>query len=113
MSGPDWRPLGPPTDFPSGSLRGLRVEDHRLCIGHSERGLFAVSDTCPHAGGSLSEGMVKGREVICPLHAWGFDVTTGASPEDPSCTLTVYELRTRGDAVEVRIAPDPRRRPPA
>ena len=54
--------------------------------------------------------MVEGREVICPLHAWGFDVTTGISPEDPSCKLVVYRTRTRENAVEVQIEPDPRTR---
>ena len=113
MSDPQWRPVGREADFPSGSLRGLRVEGHRLCVGRGDAGLFAVSDTCPHAGGSLSKGMVTGSEIICPLHAWGFDVATGTSPDDPSCTLTVYELRTRDGTVEVQIEPDRRRRLPA
>ena len=110
MSELQWHRIGLASDFKPGSLRGMRVESHRLCIGHGDTGPFAVEDTCPHAGGSLSEGMVEGREVICPLHAWGFDVTTGISPEDPSCKLVVYRTRTREGAVEVQIEPDPRTR---
>lgn len=110
MTADGWRRVGRPEDFPAGSIRGVLTEGHRLCVGSGDDGLFAVGDTCPHAGGSLSEGMVEGRQVICPLHAWGFDVTTGISPEDPSCKLVVYRTRTRENAVEVQIEPDPRTR---
>lgn len=44
------------------------------------------------------------------LDSWGFDVATGTTPDDTRCTLAVYELRTCGGDVEVRIEPDPRRR---
>ena len=98
-----WHRVGEETEFAPGSLRGARVAGLRLCIGRSDAGLFAVSDTCPHAGGSLSEGMIDGREVICPIHAWGFDVENGSSPDDPSCVVSVYPVRVVGGAVEVLV----------
>lgn len=39
--------------------------------------VFAVSDRCPHRGGPLSEGIVHGERVICPLHNWVFDLNSG------------------------------------
>ena len=110
MSAESWHRIGRQSDFAAGSLRGMRIEGHRLCVGRSETGWFAVADTCPHAGGSLSEGMIEGREIICPLHAWGFDVATGTTPDDTSCKLAVYQLRTCDEDIEVRIEPGPRRR---
>ena len=103
MSELQWHRIGLASDFKPGSLRGMRVESHRLCIGHGDTGPFAVEDTCPHAGGSLSEGLVDGREIVCPLHAWGFDVETGESPDDPSCRLRVYPVRIEGDWLEVQF----------
>ena len=73
-----WHRVADETEFPPGSLRGALVGGVRLCVGRGSAGLFAVSDTCPHAGGSLSEGMVDGREVICPIHAWGAEPMRGA-----------------------------------
>jgi nitrite reductase (NADH) small subunit len=39
--------------------------------------LFALTDRCPHRGGPLSEGIVHGRAVACPLHNWSIDLETG------------------------------------
>ncbi len=98
-----WRRVAVEADLAPGSLRGALVDGHRLCLGRGDLGWFAVSDTCPHAGGSLSEGMVDGREIICPQHAWAFDVETGTSPDDPGCVLSVYEIRVWDGTVEVRL----------
>jgi 3-phenylpropionate/trans-cinnamate dioxygenase ferredoxin component len=40
-------------------------------------GLYAIADTCPHAGGALGMGKLDGKVVICPVHGMKFDVTTG------------------------------------
>jgi nitrite reductase (NADH) small subunit len=39
--------------------------------------VFALDDRCPHKGGPLSEGIVHGNAVTCPLHAWVFNLETG------------------------------------
>ena len=39
--------------------------------------VFALDDRCPHKGGPLSEGIVHGTQVTCPLHNWAFDMATG------------------------------------
>jgi nitrite reductase/ring-hydroxylating ferredoxin subunit len=98
-----WHRVANESEFAPGSLRTALVAGLQLCVGRSDMGLFAVSDTCPHAGGSLSEGMVDGREVICPIHAWGFDVETGISPDDPSCVVSVYPVRAQDGAIEILV----------
>ncbi len=35
------------------------------------------ADKCPHKGGPLSQGIIHGRSVTCPLHAWNIDLATG------------------------------------
>ena len=103
MSEFHWYRIGPADDIELGSLRGARIQGHRVCIGRAELGFFAVEDTCPHAGGSLSTGLIDGREIVCPLHVWGFDVETGESPEDPNCPLRVYPVRVEGDELEIQL----------
>ena len=52
----------------------------------SDDQLFALSNRCPHKGGPLSEGIVHGTKVACPLHNWNIDLTTGeAVAPDEGC----------------------------
>lgn len=48
----------------------------------SETKVYAIGNTCPHRGGSLSEGMVTGEEVICPLHSLHIQLATGQPISD-------------------------------
>lgn len=83
-------------------LRGARKLKTALgCIAvfrTSEAEIFAASDTCPHKGGPLSEGIVHGQSVTCPLHNWVFDLNTGqAQGEDGN--ITTFGLRTESGRV--------------
>ena len=49
--------------------------------------VFALHDKCPHKGGPLSQGIVHGRSVTCPLHNWKIDLANGeAVAPDLGCT---------------------------
>src|ERR1051325_420511 len=64
--------------------------------------VHAVDDSCPHAGGPLSEGTVRDGVLACPYHGWEWDLATGAcrAPAREAC-VTVY--RTRVEDGEVWI----------
>lgn len=48
--------------------------------------VFALLDRCPHKGGPLSQGIVHGETVTCPLHSWNIDLATGeAKAPDEGC----------------------------
>ena len=50
-------------------------------------GVFALLDRCPHKGGPLSQGIVFGTHVACPLHNWTIGLCDGqASAPDEGCT---------------------------
>lgn len=76
----EWRNVGSLDDVP---VRGAR----RLCFGlgsqpiavfrTGENEVFALVDVCPHRGGPLSEGIVAGATVACPLHNWTIDLRDG------------------------------------
>jgi len=51
--------------------------DDRFVLEHAGRQLF-VQRTCPHAGGDLSNGLVEGDELVCPVHGWRFSLVDGA-----------------------------------
>ena len=74
----NWIDIAALNDIPK---RGARVVKTRLgCVAvfrTADDQVFAIDDTCPHKKGPLSEGIVHGTSVTCPLHNWVFDLQTG------------------------------------
>ena len=65
---------------------------------------FAVEDTCTHAGGPLSEGLLEGNEVTCPWHGAHFDVTTGEVKGPPArAQVQSFPVRVVGSDIEVEM----------
>lgn len=61
--------------------------------------VFALLDRCPHKGGPLSQGIVFGSSVACPLHNWTIGLDDGcAKTPDEGCT-TKFSVKVEGDAV--------------
>lgn len=64
--------------LPLGRVAIFRTTDDRV---------FALHDHCPHKGGPLSQGLVVGAAVTCPLHGWTIDFESGAAQApDVGCT---------------------------
>ena len=64
---------------------------------------YAMDGLCPHQGGPLAEGYVEGAEVICPWHAWSFDLKTGFCTSVPGVTQKVYALKTQDADVWIDV----------
>lgn len=88
-------------------LRGARtLKTAKGCVAVFRTGeteVFAASDTCPHMGGPLSEGIVHGQSVTCPLHNWVFDLNTGAAQGETGGIAT-YAVRVEGGRVLIDAA---------
>jgi len=70
--------LCPLSAIPPGEGRNFDVRGEKIAVFRTRSGgVFAVQATCPHRGGPLSDGLLGGTRLICPLHAWKFDVSTG------------------------------------
>ena len=66
--------------------------------------VYAMKDKCPHRGGPLSEGIVHGGLVTCPLHGFKIDLASGeAVLPDKGCART-YATKVEGDAVFLKLA---------
>ena len=55
--------------------------------------VFALDDRCPHTGGPLSEGIVHGDRVTCPLHNWVFDMNSGAAQGGDEGRVRTYAVK--------------------
>jgi nitrite reductase (NADH) small subunit len=66
---------------PEGNIAIFRTRDDRV---------FALDDRCPHKGGPLSQGIVYGARVTCPLHNWTIELENGeAVAPDKGCVRTI------------------------
>lgn len=75
-------------DIPRLGARVVRTAKGDIAVFRSaEDELFALEDRCPHKGGPLSQGIVFGRRVACPLHGWTVELQDGcAVAPDKGCT---------------------------
>jgi nitrite reductase (NADH) small subunit len=84
-----WKKICLVTDIPVlGSRRVARPAGMDVAVfRNSEDQVFALLDRCPHKGGPLSQGIVFGTSVACPLHNWTIGMTDGcAKAPDEGCT---------------------------
>ncbi|TYP65833.1 assimilatory nitrite reductase (NAD(P)H) small subunit [Stutzerimonas stutzeri] len=75
---------------PHGCVAVFRTADDRV---------FALDDRCPHKGGPLSEGIVHGTQVTCPLHNWVFDMATGQAQGADRGQVATYPVRVEGGRI--------------
>lgn len=92
--------IGPADEIPPGSRKRVVVSGRAILVLNIKGAYYALSDTCPHKGASLSNGVLTGLvtpgsepgrydyeragEILrCPWHQWEFDVRTGRSQCDP------------------------------
>ena len=85
--------------------RRIRVlaGEHDVAVFLVDGRLLAIGNRCPHAGAPLSEGLLAGDVVTCPLHAWRFHLVTGRCPDVPGARVPIYDARIEGERVLVRI----------
>ena len=84
-----WKAICGVADIPVlGSRVVSRPNQHNVAIfRNSEDKVFALLDKCPHKGGPLSQGIVFGTSVACPLHNWTIGLDDGkAKAPDSGCT---------------------------
>ena len=89
-----WMDVGALSDVPE---RGARmVKTPAGCVAVFRTGpdtVFATADRCPHKGGPLSEGIVHGTKVTCPLHNRVFSLETGAAQGADEGQIATYPIR--------------------
>jgi nitrite reductase (NADH) small subunit len=85
--------LGPLPQIPLGEGRVFQVGDRHVAVFRARSGgVYAAQALCPHRGGPLADGLLGGTTVVGPLHAWKFDLMTGA-PVVGTCGVATYTIR--------------------
>jgi len=107
----DWKRICRLDEIPVlGSRRVARGAGPQIALFRTaDDRVFALLDRCPHKGGPLSQGIVFGDRVACPLHNWTIALATGQACEpDHGCTarfaVSVIDGEVFLDAAEVAAA---------
>jgi len=100
---PDFVTVARVEDVPQGQSRVFQVAGREIALFHVGAQFYALDNVCPHRGGPLGEGIISGTEVICPWHAWSFDIRTGAYTFDPELAVKKFEVRVEDGQVQVAI----------
>ena len=97
---PLWLDIGPASQIEPGSARTLPVlGGEEIAVFRTARGeVYALVNKCPHKQGPLSQGIVHGDSVTCPLHNWVIGLDTGVAAEpDEGRTETIPVKLLDGD----------------
>lgn len=104
---PEWLDLGPAAAIPLRGARSVPVAGgEEIAVFRTGDGqIYALENRCPHKGGPLSQGIVHGDRVTCPLHNMTISLTTGeALGEDIGCTPTIPVRIVSGRVLIARAA---------
>jgi nitrite reductase (NADH) small subunit len=85
--------LGPVEAIPPGEGRAFVVDGEPIAVFRTRAGrLFATQAFCPHARGPLADGLIGKSTVLCPLHAFAFDLQSGRALSGSCADLRAYAV---------------------
>ena len=96
-----WRDVGFIDDIPRLGSRVVATARGNVAVFRTATDeIFALDDRCPHKGGPLSQGIVHGKRVTCPLHNWNIQLQDGcAIAPDQGCTKSFPVRLENGDVL--------------
>lgn len=100
----DWTAIGTIADIPRQGARTVSLDGRRIAVFRTQDdSIFVLDDRCPHKQGPLSQGIVHGHSVTCPLHNWRIALATGeAQGDDKGCTPTIA-VRLEEDRIFIAL----------
>ena len=101
----NWTEVVALEDIPQLGSRVIKTDTMNIAVFRTASDeVFAMKDECPHKKGPLSQGIVHGNSVTCPLHNWKIDLASGeALGPDEGCT-NVFPTRVENGRVYISFA---------
>ncbi len=99
-----WVEIGTLDDIPVRGARCVNTPEGRLAVFRTAEGqVFAIEDHCPHKGGPLSQGIVHGTSVTCPLHNWVISLETGKAQGADEGTVKTVPVRIENERLFIAL----------
>jgi nitrite reductase (NADH) small subunit len=93
-----WVKIGTLDDIPRRGARCVATPRGRIAVFRTgDDRVFATVDRCPHKGGPLSQGIVHGTSVTCPLHNWVISLETGEAQGADHGEVRTIPVKVEGD----------------
>jgi nitrite reductase (NADH) small subunit len=89
------------SDVPAGQSKVVMINSRAIVLFNIDGKLYAIHNLCPHEGGPLNEGRLKGHVVACPWHDLAFDVRNGQGIDGGGYCVGSYEVRVEGSDILV------------
>lgn len=104
----NWIEIGQLDEIPKLGARVIKTEQGNIGIFRTaEDDVFALRDECPHKGGPLSQGIVHGKKVTCPLHNWNINLDSGeAVAPDEGCAAS-FPVKMEGTTIYLSLHSEP------
>lgn len=100
-----WYSVGRLDEIPPRGARVVKAAELSVAVFRTSKDeVFALLDECPHRGGPLSQGIVHGNCVTCPLHDWVIDLATGEAMGPDEGATQRFPVRLEGRSVLVGLA---------
>ena len=101
----DWTEVAALEDIPQLGSRVIAIDTMKIAVFRTASDeVFAMKDECPHKKGPLSQGIVHGTSVTCPLHNWKIDLASGeALGADEGCT-NVFLAKVENGTVYIALS---------
>ena len=90
-------------DIGVGEGRVVEADGKTLALFNVDGAFYALDNACAHRGGPLGEGDLDGMVVVCPWHAWRWDVKTGANVNNPAVKMACFPVSLDGGSVYVEL----------
>jgi nitrite reductase [NAD(P)H] small subunit len=112
---PRWIRITEAENIPLREGRGIEVDGHQIAVFNLGDRFLAVENRCPHRGGPLSDGIVSGDVVVCPLHAWRVCLKDGTvvKPAGENACVSTYRTRVEEGVVCIQLPAQERVTEPA
>lgn len=101
----NWIEVGKVDDIPKLGSRVVESAEGDIALFRTaDDTIFALRDKCPHKNGPLSQGIVHGHVVTCPLHNWNIDLESGeAKAPDEGCARR-YPVQVEGGTILLSLS---------
>lgn len=84
-------------------VREFSAGGRALCVANVGGSIAVLDGTCPHEGGPLGEGAIEEGKVVCPWHAFAFDVHTGIASDEPDLHAQVFEAKVEDGELRAKL----------
>ncbi len=101
----NWGEIGRLSDIPKRGARCVSTPMGRVAVFRTAADeIYTIEDRCPHKGGPLSQGIVHGSAVTCPLHNWVLSLETGTALGADEGEVRRFDIRLEGEMILLDVA---------